>query len=111
WVLVGVYFTSFGGFLALTAWFPNYWQTVFSLKLFPDAVGLTALFSIGASLMRVAGGFVSDRLGGERTSFLALTVLAAGALLMMFSTGNFAVAVTGLILIAIGMGVNNAATF
>ncbi len=48
WVLVGVYFTTFGGFLALTAWFPNYWQTNFNLKLFPDAVGYTALFSIGA---------------------------------------------------------------
>jgi NNP family nitrate/nitrite transporter-like MFS transporter len=110
WVLVGVYFTTFGGFLALTAWFPNYWQTVFGLKLFPDAVGLTALFSLGASLMRVAGGFISDRLGGERTAFLALLVLAAGAALMVFA-GSFAMAVTGLVLIAIGMGINNAATF
>ncbi|HTH13184.1 MAG TPA: MFS transporter [Spirochaetia bacterium] len=111
WVLVGVYFTTFGGFLALTAWFPNYWQTNFGLKLFPEAVGLTALFSIGASLMRVAGGFISDKLGGERTAFGAITVLVVGALLMIFSTGNFALAVTGLVLLAIGMGVNNAATF
>ncbi len=111
WVLVGVYFTTFGGFLALTAWFPNYWQTTFNLKLFPDAVGLTALFSIGASLMRVAGGFVSDKLGGERTAFGAIGVLVVGAALMIFSTGNFGLAVTGLVLLAIGMGVNNAATF
>jgi len=111
WVLVGVYFTTFGGFLALTAWFPNYWQTNFNLKLFPDAVGLTALFSIGASLLRVAGGFISDKLGGERTAFGAIGILVAGAVLMVFSTGNFAMAVTGLVFLAVGMGVNNAATF
>lgn len=111
WVLVGIYFTTFGGFLALTAWFPNYWQTNFGLKLFPEAVGLTAAFSIGASLMRVAGGVISDKLGGERTSFAALILLVLGAALMMLSTGNFPLAVAGLILLAVGMGVNNAATF
>jgi NNP family nitrate/nitrite transporter-like MFS transporter len=111
WVLVGVYFTTFGGFLALTAWFPNYWQTNFNLRLFPDAVGLTALFSLGASLMRVAGGFISDKLGGEKTAFGAIGLLVVGAVLMIFSTGNFSLAVTGLVLLAIGMGVNNAATF
>ena len=26
WALVFLYFTSFGGFLALTSWFPSYWQ-------------------------------------------------------------------------------------
>jgi NNP family nitrate/nitrite transporter-like MFS transporter len=111
WVLVGVYFTSFGGFLALTAWFPNYWQTNFGLALFPEAVALTALFSIGASLMRVAGGVISDKLGGERTAFAAVAVLVTGAVLMMFSSGDFPLAVTGLVLLAVGMGVNNAATF
>jgi len=111
WVLVGVYFTTFGGFLALTAWFPNYWQTNFNLKLFPDAVGFTALFSIGASLMRVAGGFISDKFGGEKTAFAAIGTLVVGAVLMILSTGNFPLAVTGLVLLAVGMGVNNAATF
>lgn len=111
WVLVGVYFTTFGGFLALTAWFPNYWQTNFGLDLFPQAVGLTALFSIGASLMRVAGGFISDRFGGERTAFGAIAVLTVGAVLMIFAGGNFGLAVVGLVLLAVGMGVNNAATF
>lgn len=111
WVLVGIYFTTFGGFLALTAWFPNYWQTNFNLKLFPDAVGFTALFSLGASLMRVAGGFISDKFGGEKTAFAAIGILVVGGLLMIFSTGTFVVAVTGLMLLAVGMGVNNAATF
>jgi MFS transporter, NNP family, nitrate/nitrite transporter len=111
WVLVGVYFTTFGGFLALTAWFPNYWQTNFNLKLFPEAVGLTALFSIGASLMRIGGGVISDKFGGERTAFVAVSVFVLGAVLMIFAGGSFPLAVAGLVLLAVGMGVNNAATF
>ncbi len=111
WILVGVYFTTFGGFLALTAWFPNYWQTNFGLALFPQAVALTAAFSIGASLMRVAGGMISDKLGGERTALSAVSLLVLGAVLMMFSSGSFPLAVTGMAFLAVGMGVNNAATF
>lgn len=111
WILVAIYFTTFGGFLALTAWFPNYWQTVYGLKLFPDAVGLTAIFSIGASLMRVVGGLISDKLGGERTALGAIVLLFGASLLMSFAFGNFALSVVGLCLIAVGMGVNNAATF
>ena len=111
WVLVVIYHTTFGGFLALTAWFPNYWQTNFGLKLFPDAVGLTALFSIGASLMRVVGGILSDRLGGVRTAYGALVILFLGALLMIFGGRDFSVILIGVCLIAIGMGLNNAATF
>ncbi len=111
WVLVVIYHTTFGGFLALTAWFPNYWQTVFGLKLFPDAVGLTALFSLGASLMRVVGGILSDRWGGVKTAFGALVILLVGALLMIFGGSNFSLALSGVCFIAIGMGVNNAATF
>lgn len=111
WVLVGVYFTTFGGFLALTAWFPNYWQTNFNLKLFPEAVGLTALFSIGASLMRIAGGVISDKLGGEKTAFAAVSVFVAGSVLMIFAGSSFPLAVMALVMLAVGMGVNNAATF
>ncbi|NNM53715.1 MAG: MFS transporter [Spirochaetales bacterium] len=111
WVLVVIYHTTFGGFLALTAWFPNYWQTMFGLKLFPEAVGLTAIFSIGASLMRVVGGILSDRLGGVKTAFGSLAILFLGALLMIFGGRDFSVVFTGVCLIAVGMGVNNAATF
>lgn len=111
WLLVIMYFTTFGGFLALTAWFPNYWQTMFGLPLFPGAVVLTAIFSIGASLCRVVGGLVSDRIGGERTSACGLGLTLLGAILMMLSNGSFNLAVTGLGCLAVGMGFNNAAVF
>jgi NNP family nitrate/nitrite transporter-like MFS transporter len=109
WVLVALYFTTFGGFLALTAWFPTYWGSYFNLSL-KTAGAMTALFSIAASLVRVAGGAWSDRFGGERTATLALITLLAGALIMTVST-SIGLSVAAELLIAAGMGVNNAAVF
>jgi NNP family nitrate/nitrite transporter-like MFS transporter len=109
WALVGLYFATFGGFLALTTWLPVYWITYF--KVIPAAAGfLTALFSIGACLSRVAGGFCADRLDGERTALLALFATLVGSLLMSFSA-SFRLSVAAELLMATGMGVNNAAVF
>jgi NNP family nitrate/nitrite transporter-like MFS transporter len=109
WALVSLYFTTFGGFLALTAWFPVYWGSYY--KLAPASAGfLTALFSIGASLTRVAGGSCADRMSGERTAMAALCMLLVGSLVMSFS-GSFPVSVTAALLMAAGMGINNAAVF
>lgn len=109
WPLVILYFTSFGGFLALTAWLPNFCQSFYGVSHFV-AVALTAGFSLFASLIRVPGGGWSDRFGGEAVSVAALLILLAGALSMSLS-GTFAVTVAGEILVAAGMGVNNAAVF
>src|SRR5262249_2105877 len=32
WALVWVYFTTFGGFIALTAWLPTYWRSYFGVS-------------------------------------------------------------------------------
>lgn len=63
WLLVLTYFTTFGGFMALTAWFPTYWTRAQGLE--PITAGaLTAIFSILAALMRVPGGKFADKVGG-----------------------------------------------
>ena len=109
WPLVLLYFTTFGGFLALTAWLATYWQTYFHTTHWA-AIGLTAGFSLLSSLIRVPGGGWSDRLGGERVAIASLAVLLVGAVLMTFSS-TFVISVVGEICVAIGMGVNNAAVF
>jgi len=109
WVLVAIYFTTFGGFIAMTAWLPVYWTSY--LQVSAVAAGfLTALYSILASLIRVYGGKVSDRLGGENTAIGSMAVMLAGALLMSFSA-SLPLSVIGEILMAVGMGVGNAAVF
>jgi NNP family nitrate/nitrite transporter-like MFS transporter len=108
WKLIVLYFTSFGGFIALTAWFPLYWC---DHEGFSHVMGgiLTAAFSISASLIRVIGGVIADKSGGEKTSMFSIFLVFAGSLLMVFSTG--ALSIIAALLLAAGMGINNAAVF
>lgn len=109
WALVGIYFTTFGGFIALTAWFPTYWREYFHVTAVQAGI-LTAVYSVLASLIRIVGGNISDRLGGEKTALLSLATTFVGAIILT-SSGNFTVSVVGEILMALGMGVANAAVF
>jgi NNP family nitrate/nitrite transporter-like MFS transporter len=110
WVLTAFYFVSFGGFIALTVWFPTYWSEYGGMTLVA-AGSLAALYSLSTSLLRVAGGFMSDRVGGERVAFLSFLVVAIGALLMMSTSGSLALGVIGEMVLALGMGFANAAVF
>lgn len=109
WKLIVLYFTSFGGFIALTAWFPIYWSQFHGFQ--PVKAGLfTAIFSLFASGIRVVGGSVSDRAGGKGTSLISvLLILVASAILMFTDITSLGIAAA--ILLATGMGVNNAAVF
>ncbi len=109
WVLTAIYFTTFGGFIALTAWFPTYWKSFFAASAVTAGL-LTALYSILTSLVRVAGGIVSDRIGGENATILALATMLAGAVVITFSS-HYGLSVAAAVLLALGMGVGNAAVF
>lgn len=111
WALVSVYFTTFGGFIALTAWLPTYHTQYFGLEPWKGAM-LAGGFSILASLIRVGGGFLSDRLreGGENTAILALAMMLSGSLVMI-NAQRYEMALPGEILLAFGMGIANAAVF
>jgi len=109
WALVGVYFTTFGGFIALTAWFPTYWHGLFGMAAVASGL-LTATYSIATSIVRVGGGALADRFGGECTAMGALAVMLGGSAVMSAShTAGLSIA--GALLMAAGMGVGNAATF
>lgn len=111
WALVTIYFTTFGGFIALTAWLPTYWQSYYGLA--PIMAGaLTGGYSVMTSLIRITGGVLADRLreGGENTAILALFIMLAGALVMV-NAREFELALPGMLLLAFGMGICNAAVF
>jgi len=110
WILTFFYFITFGGFIALTVWLPTYWGQYHGFSMV-KAGGLTALYSLSASLLRVAGGYASDRLGGERITFYAFIATGAGAGVMVIAGQSPALALTGEILLALGMGFANAAVF
>lgn len=109
WLLVLLYFATFGGFLALTAWLPSFGTSYLKLDL-PIAGLLTALYSIGTSVVRVLGGGISDKLGGFKSMVAALGLSFAGAILVALGLGAVFTTV-GLVLMALGMGLGNAACF
>lgn len=110
WILVALFFTSFGGFLALTTWLPSYWQAVHGVDV-RTAGALTAVaFTLLAAVIRVPGGIVSDRLGGEPTAIVSFGAIALATLLLVV-TREFVLAVAATILLGAGMGVASAAVF
>lgn len=110
WVLTYFYFVTFGGFIALTVWLPTYWTERFSTSLVQAGL-LTAVFSLSASLLRVAGGMASDRLGGETVAAMSLGTVGLGALVMTQVESSLTAAVVAEIILALGMGFGNAAVF
>jgi NNP family nitrate/nitrite transporter-like MFS transporter len=110
WGLVVLYFVSFGGFLALSTWFPSYWVLFRGLDLTTSAVFTAIGFTLLASFIRVYGGHLSDRFGGENIALLSFLIVLIGAVMLMVSGGLLADAV-GEVTIAAGMGIANAAVF
>lgn len=109
WLLVIMYFSSFGGFIALTAWLPTYWKSLFGVTIISAGL-LTALYSISTSVIRIAGGYISDKFGGEKTTVIAFSLMLFGAILMTMS-GSFYFSIFAEIVLASGMGIANAAIF
>jgi MFS transporter, NNP family, nitrate/nitrite transporter len=109
WKLVALYFTTFGGFIALTAWFPIYWSQFHGFSPLKAGV-FTAVFSLLASGFRVAGGAFSDRIGGEKVSLLSMILVLIASLTLVFAN-TIVIGISAVILMACGMGVNNAAVF
>ncbi|MQL54343.1 MFS transporter [Acidianus ambivalens] len=110
WLLVTMYFTSFGGFEALTEWFPTYWTKYIGISLIEAGILTGIVYSLLAALIRVLGGFLSDKFGGERISIMSYTILIVGSSIMILAH-SLPFAITGEIVMAIGMGIANAAVY
>ena len=110
WILVFLYSISFGGgFTALTAWFPTYWTLFHGMDIM--TAGLTAaIFTIYGSIIRVPGGKLTDRYGGENIAAISFGIMAIGALVLTMSS-SFYPSFFGMMIIGTGMGTANAAVF
>jgi MFS transporter, NNP family, nitrate/nitrite transporter len=75
------YFLVFGGFVGLSQWLMPYYVNVYGLSV--TAAGFMAsMFSLPSSLVRAAGGWLSDRVGARRVMHAVLaTCLLSCALL------------------------------
>lgn len=110
WALMALYFTSFGGFLALTSWFPTYWIQFHGMSVRAAGLLMALGFSLLASFVRVYGGKLADQLGGEKVSVASFILVMVGAALLMLTT-SFWAALLGEIIMAVSMGLANGAVF
>ncbi|UPM45029.1 MFS transporter [Halocatena salina] len=110
WILVFLYTVSFGGgFTSLSAWFPTYWDLFHGFDLSTGGL-LAGIFIVYGSLIRVPGGSISDRFGGENVAIVSFSIMAVGAGIMTIATG-FWLAFIGMMILGTGMGIANAAVF
>ncbi len=116
WALVGLYFTSFGGFIALASWFPKYWTdfhgtgTITIGIAIKVALVLNFVFVIVGSLTRVASGSIADKISGETTTTIGILTILLGGLVLTFAE-TFNPAIVGMLIISTGMGIVNAGVF
>lgn len=109
WALVLFYFISFGGFLALTAWLPTYWNGAYDTTLATGGL-LTFAFALLTALIRVPGGLLSDRISIRYALFGNFLLMGVGTVVIAFSS-MYWVSFAATMAIAAGMGLQNAIVF
>jgi len=113
WVLVYIYFISFGGFMAMTSMLPVF-NTDFHGESIRVAGTFTASYSILSSLSRTATGKYVDKIGGGKCTIMGLGFIIVGSIFMATSSPNNIHSINqygGLILMAFGGGFTNAAVY
>lgn len=117
WFLGILFMCSFGGFIALAAWFPTYWKKVFlSDVTLGDENTETAPLLIDAAfillggLSRVLTGLASDHVSPYTLLALGLSVQTVSLLALLLAK-VFPLALTASLCAAVGFGITMAATF
>jgi len=62
------YYFVFGGFVALSLWLPKYYMTEYKLSL-QQAALISLIFVLPSGVIRALGGWISDKWGGDRTTW------------------------------------------
>lgn len=110
WIFNLIYSVTFGGFIGLASFLPTLFHDHYHIA--KQSVGIYVTIGVvAASLLRVAGGWLSDHLGGIRVLYLLCGIILVGILLastMPKSPWTMA----ALVALAMGaMGAGNGAVF
>jgi NNP family nitrate/nitrite transporter-like MFS transporter len=84
------YFFVFGGFVALSLWLPRYLIGVYGLDI-RIAGMVAALYSIPASLFRVMGGYLSDKVGARRVMYWTFGAAVLCTFLLSYPATDYVV--------------------
>jgi MFS transporter, NNP family, nitrate/nitrite transporter len=110
WAFSLVYVVTFGGFIGLASFLPTYFHDQFKVTKV-EAGQLTMLATLMGSAVRVAGGWIADRIGGVNT--LKRVLLLVAATLVMCGLAGHSLALTTLLfmLCFAALGAGNGALF
>ncbi|MBV8380515.1 MAG: NarK/NasA family nitrate transporter [Paucibacter sp.] len=110
WAFSLIYVVTFGGFVGLSSFLPSYFYDQFHVTKV-QAGQLTMLAALMGSVIRTAGGHISDRIGGV-TTLTAVLLLVAVSLLLCGLSGGSLVATTLLFMLCFAaLGAGNGALF
>ncbi|MDE2407620.1 MAG: NarK/NasA family nitrate transporter [Xanthomonadaceae bacterium] len=90
WRFALYYFFVFGGFVALALWLPRYMIGAYGMDVKTAGV-LAACYSIPASLFRVVGGWMSDKLGARRVMYWTFGVSVVCCFLLAYPDTQYVV--------------------
>lgn len=90
WRFALYYFFVFGGFVALALWLPRYLIGAYGMDVKTAGV-LAACYSIPASLFRVVGGWMSDRMGARKVMYWTFGVSVICCFLLSYPDTQYVV--------------------
>ncbi len=90
WRFSFYYFSLYGSFLALTLWLPRYLMAVYELDI-TTAGMVAAAYALPASLFRVVGGVLSDKLGARTIMYLTFIICVACTFLLSYPSTDYVV--------------------
>ena len=90
WRFALYYFFVFGGFVSLALWLPRYLIGAYGMDV-AHAGALAAAYSIPASLFRVVGGWMSDKLGARKVMYWTFGVSVICCFLLAYPDTQYVV--------------------
>lgn len=110
WVMNLIYIVTFGGYIGFTNVLPIFFNEQYGIDK-ARIGGYAALIIVMASILRVAGGWVADKIGGLRVLNVIFVVAIATSLALSTLPSSVIVATLLLMLLFSALGAGNGSTF
>lgn len=109
WFLSLFYFVTFGAFVALTVYLPNFLTSHYAIDGVSAGIA-TSVFIVVAAAVRVLGGWLGDRFDCYRLLVVVFAGLAAGAVVLAVAPG-LPVYLVGIYVVSVACGIGNGVVF
>jgi NNP family nitrate/nitrite transporter-like MFS transporter len=110
WIFNVLYMVTFGGYIGLTSFLPTLFHDQYLIPK-EQVGGYAAIAIISASVLRIGGGWLADKLGGIRMLMILMVVIMADVLAAASLPASPELMVAVLVIGFAAMGAGNGAVF